>query len=297
MTEAPRKLKRILAASDLSDQAGMAIERAVELGVEHAAEVVIVHVVDEGLPKEAQSLKLTTSDHYIRGKLADLPHAKQVDVTIDIVVGRPELDILERAEIEDVDCIVVGLHNRLLDENLAIEGTLAEQIICATHKPVLIVKNKPRGRYNSVVVGVDFSAFSRTAIRAAAMLVPQANLHLVNAYEAVETGTLLTRLSDESSRMKHAAAYRARIANFVHEEMQWLAEHGVATGLDELRIHPVAVNGSPHDVLQSEAKRLKADLIVLGTHGKIGLARAILGSVSTQIINDRCADVLVVRPY
>ena len=100
MPDRPNPLKRILVASDLSDQAGIAIERAIELGVEHGAEVSIVHVIDEDLPPQVQSFLTTTSDHDIRDKIKNLPQAGRVSTTIDIVSGRPELDIVERAEID-----------------------------------------------------------------------------------------------------------------------------------------------------------------------------------------------------
>ena len=175
-------LQKILVASDLSDQAGIAVDRAIELGVEHEAEVVVVHIVDESLPDNAQSYLITTSDHDIRSKLAKNPQAEGLTKTIDVVVGRPDLDIVERAEIEEADLIVVGLHTRLLEENLDIRGTVAERIIQETHLPVLVVKNKPHGPYRSAVVGVDFSAFSVEAVRSAAVVAPASTLHLVHAY-------------------------------------------------------------------------------------------------------------------
>ena len=297
MSEMPQKLSKVLVASDLSAQSALAIERAVELGIEHGGEVIIVHVVDESLPADAQSFMMTTSDHHIRQTIGGLAHADQAEITIDIVAGRPELDVVERAEIEGADCIVVGLHSRLLAENLAIEGTLAEQIIRATHKPVLVVKDKPKGRYRTVLAGVDFSAFSRAGVRAANLLAPNAVLYLLHAFEGAASGSFFTRLSDESSRGKYASAYRERLEVFIGDELRRLAEDGAAAGRDASKVHFISEEGQAHEVLKSQAERLSADLIVLGTHGRVGVARAVLGSVARDIINDRLTDVLVVRPY
>ncbi|MFM1815083.1 MAG: universal stress protein [Pseudomonadota bacterium] len=288
---------RYLVATDLSDQAGFAIGRAIELAAEAEGEVVIVHIVDETLPENAQSFLTSTSDHMIRSNLSHLPLADRVAVTVDIVTGRPDVDIAERALIEDADCIIVGLHNRLLEENRAIEGTLGEQIIRSTTKPTLLVKNKPKGPYSSVVIGVDFSAYSRAALIAAATLAPKADLHLIHAYQPSLPRPIFRRLSDDETRSKLLAEDRARMEAFINAEMTALSSSGTVEEQDTSRMQCHSREGDPRDVLKKEAERLAADLIVVGTHARIGMQRALLGSVSTDLINDRITDVLVVRPY
>lgn len=295
MNATPDKISRILVASDLSDQAGLAIERGLELGIEHGAEVVIVHIVDESLPPDAQSYLTTVSDHDIRGKLARHPHAGEVTTTIDIVSGRPDIDILERAEIEQADLIVVGLHERLLEENLPIQGTVVEQIILGTHLPVLVVKNKPRGAYRSVAVGVDFSVFSQEALRLAAMLAPAATLHLVHAYESA--AGLLERFRDSDAGRRVVERRDARLEQYIGQEMSALEKRALARLDSRPQTDHVAMTGDAHEVLKSQAAQFNADLVAVGTHGRVGLARAFLGSVATEILNDRQTDVLVVRPF
>ena len=291
----PNTLRKILVASDLSDQAGLAIDRAVELAREHGAEIIIVHVVDEDLPSDAQSFLTTTSDHDIRAKLARHPHAEGLTKSIDIVVGRPDLDIAEAAESEQADLIVAGLHKRLLDENLDIQGTIAESIIQGTHLPVLVVKNRPRGPYRSVVVGIDFSAFSFDALSSAARVAPEAALHLVHAYQS--PSDVSARFRDTDAVARSANLRHARMKQFFSKQILAL-EQGAFDGLSEYpNVHHVCQEGEAHDVLKAQIDQTKADLVVVGTHGRIGLARSLLGSVSTEILNDRLADVLVVRPY
>ena len=288
-------LRKILVASDLSDQSGLAIDRAAKLAREHEAEIIIVHVVDEDLPSEAQSYLTTTSDHDIRAKLARNSDAESLTKTIDIVVGRPDLDIAERAVAEEADLIVVGLHQRLLDENLDIQGTVAERIIQGTHLPVLVVKNQPRGPYKSVVVGVDFSAYSVEATQSAAIIAPDAILHLVHAYQSQPN--LLVRFRDSEARARSAEHLHARMTSFIARQMATLEESAVAKLSKCPEVRHVYEPGEAHEVLKSQIIQTEADLVAVGTHGRIGLTRSILGSVSTEIMNDRLADVLVVRPY
>lgn len=288
-------LQRILVASDFSDQAGVAIDRAVELAGEHKAELSILHVIDEDLPKDVQSYLMTKSDHHLRSLMDSKPAAETITKTIDIVVGRPDTDIAERADVERADVIVVGLHNRILEENLQIQGSIAEKIIQATHQPVLVVKDPPRGRYSSVVVGVDFSAYSKEAVRAAAMVAPSSTLHLVNAYE--ENANLMSRFRDSEAGSRSLEQRAARRLSFAQKEMAAL-EDRVFEGLAKpTHVEHVFESGDPATVLAAQAESANADLISVGTHGRVGIARTFLGSVATDVLNDRKADVLVVRPY
>jgi len=54
-------------------------------------------------------------------------------------------------------------------------------------------------------------------------------------------------------------------------------------------------NGDPRDVVPATAKEVGADLIVMGTHGRRGIARALLGSVAESVLRTAPAPVLAVR--
>jgi nucleotide-binding universal stress UspA family protein len=62
-----------------------------------------------------------------------------------------------------------------------------------------------------------------------------------------------------------------------------------------VRAKGLAVEGLPHDRIVQTAKRLRADLIVIGTHGRTGLARFFLGSVASRVVATAPCPVLTVR--
>lgn len=274
-------LKQVLVATDLSDSSNRAVERALQLAAARGAELDIVHVMEEGLPAEAQAEVTATNEKAIREKLAASPFADQVKVTIDLVVGNAETDIVERAVMANADCIVLGLHNRLLTENLAIQGTLAERVIGGSGLPVLLVRNEPRDPYQTVVVGVDFSSLSDAAIKAAVLIAPQATLHLVHAYEG-------------DSDQAHMA--EQSLKKLVSDESQVFERAARQASLPELAVRTIAEQGDPRDALKIQINSRGADLLVLATRGRTGLTRTLLGSVTTDLINARLCDVLVIRP-
>ena len=55
--------------------------------------------------------------------------------------------------------------------------------------------------------------------------------------------------------------------------------------------------GDARDVINQAAKEVGADLIVMGTHGRRGVTRALLGSVTETVVRTAPCPVLTVRPH
>ncbi len=62
-----------------------------------------------------------------------------------------------------------------------------------------------------------------------------------------------------------------------------------------LRADSRLLTGVPHDAVVRAARRARADLLVIGTHGRTGLARLFLGSVAARIVTLAPCPVLTVR--
>ena len=62
-----------------------------------------------------------------------------------------------------------------------------------------------------------------------------------------------------------------------------------------IRARGLLVEGTPHDRITRAARSTRADLIVIGTHGRTGLARLFLGSVATRVLSTAPCPVLTVR--
>jgi hypothetical protein len=63
-----------------------------------------------------------------------------------------------------------------------------------------------------------------------------------------------------------------------------------------LRWTPVLRKGDPRVAILLESQRHKADLIVLGTHGRSGMSHVLLGSVAEWVLRAARCDVLIARP-
>jgi nucleotide-binding universal stress UspA family protein len=72
--------------------------------------------------------------------------------------------------------------------------------------------------------------------------------------------------------------------------------HGVRPGDPAVRVQHRLVEGDPADEILEVAKESGADLIVLGTHGRRGLGRLLLGSVAEQVVRKAPCPVVTVKP-
>jgi nucleotide-binding universal stress UspA family protein len=88
------------------------------------------------------------------------------------------------------------------------------------------------------------------------------------------------------------AEVAARIANAARGALDKLVEQNEARGV---RLTALLREGVPWEEINAVAKELDADAVVIGTHGRQGLARALLGSVAEKVIRTSPRPVVTVH--
>jgi len=135
----------------------------------------------------------------------------------------------------------------------------------------------------------DFSPASRSALKVARDLARalKAQLILCHAYEALPPYggelNIPPRLFSQIMTSAREGATR---------QIEKLAK---ATRGDGIRVATVLVEGPPATAVIRVAKRKGADLIVVGTHGRTGFGKVLLGSVAERVIGKAKCAVLVVK--
>jgi glycine betaine transporter len=138
----------------------------------------------------------------------------------------------------------------------------------------------------NILVPIDFSESSEKAAAAASALSLRtgATVHLLHAYAIpVESVGLALTVSQEY------------VLQFVKDSKELLLALA-AKQCAGVPLGPVLVeSGDPREVIVEHARRLHAELIVMGTHGRRGISRALIGSVAESVVRTAHCSVLVVR--
>ena len=189
--------------------------------------------------------------------------------------------LLQRAEEVDADLLMIGPHAR---RSLFDFGSTARAILAHSDRPVWMQGGGARP-IASVLVAVDLSKHSRRALEMAHRLASGlgAALHVMHCF--TPPGFAYTH-----SRALAGSSYvvEAERAAEEHELGQWMQEADWGT----VPVTHATVEGVPEDTILETGD--DHDLIVMGTHGRTGLARFLLGSVAYSVLRRAEMPVLVV---
>jgi nucleotide-binding universal stress UspA family protein len=146
--------------------------------------------------------------------------------------------------------------------------------------------------YKVIMVPTDGSGFDREAIRVA-IRIAERNDAQIRLVRVLATGSFFGA-SVDSERTPAAADVVRSERNRTLSELYVLAAECRAISNAEICVD--LHTGPVNDVLQGYARRNEVDLIVISTHGRSGIARLSLGSVTDSLIRHTTIPVLVVKP-
>jgi nucleotide-binding universal stress UspA family protein len=146
-----------------------------------------------------------------------------------------------------------------------------------------------------IVIGIDFSDTSMLALEEAvtqAALRPTTELHFATVIDS-DHASLVPQAQRHASLVQIADETRDQLGKTARDAVARRAQQGGGRALSfaHVRVGPVA------EQLASLATELRADLIVVGTHGRRGIRRVMMGSVAEKLVRLAPCPVLVVRPY
>ncbi len=284
--------KTILIATDLSARSDRALARAVTLAGQHKAQLIVLNIIDEDLPSSVQDRVRDATLKEIEDSLEKVEGANALSPKVEAIAGKDYRDILDHADRVGADLIVLGIHRNEAG-NKPITGTTMERVIRKGRQPVLVVPNRTDGPYKNVAVGVDFSAFSRIAIRQALTVAPEAAFSAIHSYHVPFSGFQRGRDTRNAYRDQH----ERELTQLIEEELETLIGSTTSETLPEVTFQKIVKQGETQSVIRSEVEGLQPDLLVLGTHGRVGLSHALLGSVAEDFLNNPPCDVLVVKAW
>jgi nucleotide-binding universal stress UspA family protein len=169
-------------------------------------------------------------------------------------------------------------------------GSTAEKVIRKANVPVLVVNLKPLGAYHRPVVALDLEDTARWVVELALRSLPHdvRGVSVIHAYTVLLEGHLVvSRISPRELNAYRNQCRREALSGL--QRVLELAGDGVDWRASVRR-------GDPRIAVMHEIGARRADLVVLGTHGRSGLSHALLGSVAEHVVRTAACDVLVAPP-
>ncbi|WP_421935491.1 universal stress protein [Phenylobacterium sp.] len=269
-------------AYDFSPGADRALRRATLLAKASHAAMVLAHAASDTVPGEAEGL--------LSGLAETVRSVDGVACEVRIRKGRAPETIAALSLSSGADLIVTGPPRPEGVRNLFV-GTTAGRSVKHAQAPVLVAAGVPAHPYRRALFATDLSQNSAAAAAAVRRLGLLENGWLAALYAfAAPAEGLMFRTPTTRADQK---AYMAEEAGHARRELQaFLDRSEIST--DELLAEPIDVDAA--QTVRAVARRLRADLIVIGARGRSTLETLLLGSVATALLATADRDIFIAPP-
>lgn len=277
-------MKKILVPTDFSENARQALDVAVKLAKKVDAEIVLLHVNEQINAILPVTEYYYTYDRDMEEKYLHMVHENLERMLEDVaaelglgnirtsVIGGPFTTIInDVVKTEGIDLIVMGTKGATGMKEFFV-GSNTEKIVRTAQCPVLTIHNGAVTEFNTVVVPTTLEADQKKLFEG------------LREWEAIFGGKFYLLYINNPGAYREDRDIEAR-------EKQLLQ----ATGLKNVEIYKTETfTLNEEQVIFDFAKEKQADLIVMGTHQRRGLAHILLGSLTEDTINHAAIPVLAI---
>jgi len=296
-------LKTIVVGIDFSNESEVALNQALEIARHNGAKLVLLHagaIPDEplGVPDsmaatvDAFKAELKDRLHKDRERLEELRErhdGQGAELANMVIEGFPDTAICDAVEELQADLVAVGTHGQTGLKRFLL-GSVAERVVrlCATR---VLVARPGNDVYCRILVPTDFSAGTDAVIEAALDVAgPEASIDLLFCWH------LPLMASSYYAPAASQEAVVGPIRDGIIQAAEEKAHELIAKYKDRgVKMTFSTVQAPPAYGIQEKAEDTRYDLIVMGSHGRRGVRRWLLGSVAEVTVRHAPCSVLVVH--
>jgi nucleotide-binding universal stress UspA family protein len=279
------KYKKLLVGVDGSASSIHALEESFRLAKEGTVVVAVAppFTVDLKIGAEGEIQKMLKEPcETALTKATEMGKAAGAEIIGVCAMGQPHERIVDLSESEGCDLIVMGAKGMLSLEKTLMGDTTAK-VIGYSVKDVLVVPEKATLGLGKILVATDGSEYSRRAMARA--------LDFAESYGAELDVISIVEISPEIYSIA---------PQVVEEKVQKTEEYlaGLRKQADSRGIKSkgfVRDSAEPYNVITEIAQKENIGLILLGSHGRTGLSRILMGSTAERVIAQAPCPVLVVK--
>jgi len=285
--------EKLLLATDGSQFSEGAIRESIRLAKQCSSQLSVVSVIETNpeyetiAPQLLEKAEKSTREH-LEGIEAQAKK-EGVDCTIRILEGEDSYSfITAEAAKSKTSMIIIGRRGKTGLKWLAIGSTTARVI---GHSPcnVLVVPRAAHVEFKNIVVATDGSKYSAAAA-AEAIGIAKRNSSKLTVVSVIPTEIATpTDIELDMTLREHIAEKEMHVAETNAKAVKDAAQKAGVT------VQAFVMSGKPADAVIEIAKDNNADLIILGSHGRTGLEKLLMGSVAERVIILSPCAVLVVK--
>lgn len=294
-----KNFRNILYVTEPALDQRSAIARAVTLAERNLAALTLIDVS----PLTADSALL----EHRRASLASLaePHRHRLTINLEVRTGTVFLEVIRAVLRHGYDLVIKAAENPDFLKRLF--GSDDMHLLRKCPCPLWLMRTPEKAKYDCIVAAVDLDPLRPAAeqkldrdileFAGSLALSENATLHLVHAWAAFAEGALMAR----SEGMTNAVT--------THVEQEFLSRQKLLFALGERlrqQLGAEAYNrllprfhlpkGSPQKMLPVVAEEVHADLVVMGTVVRTGIAGFIIGNTAEAVLDQLACSVLAIKP-
>jgi len=210
--------------------------------------------------------------------------AKEEGITIQALCeeGTIHEKIVDLADMENYDLIVMGKKGLSLIER-AFVGSVTERVIGYSRQDILVIPNGAKIGRRNLLVATDGSAYSEAAARKAIEIAMQSHGE-IKALSVVDvTVEFMLRAHEVYDTLV------AKAKGFSDA----IKQKALAAGI---KAEALVRDGEVYQVIIDVAKEQQADMIIMGSLGRTGIKRLLMGSTAERVLGHATFPVLIVKP-
>lgn len=311
-----KRFKNILfVLGNRTDETSPSLIRAIALAKTNQADLTLLHVLPK-LPLNAYSKKLGMSSQQLKEKvqareesrLHQLFSSLEPDLGIKTVlkVGKRYIETIRAVQSENFDLVIKEAD--AIDWFARFLGSDDMHLLRKCPCPVWLTKKDEKPDYRNIMAAVDLDpgkdkvngdALNQTILDLACSLSLSdlAKVHVVNVYDVPESGFITLWVENADKVEQELAEDERRHRQYRMEALlEELKSRMGEESYHYLSLRPHVVPGIPDRDLPKMAETIKADLVVMGTVARTGIAGVIMGNTAEAVLSQINCSVLAIKP-
>jgi hypothetical protein len=287
------KLEKLLLSTDGSEFSEGAVREAIKLAKICSSKLFAVSVIETNPEFEVLAPQLIEKEEEkTRDRLEQIKSmAEKEGIACEIIARHAESPfqaIIDEAKKNQVDMIIMGRRGRTGLRRLLM-GSVTAKVIGYSPCNVLVVPRLAEIKYQKILVATDGSKYSISAATEAIGIAKRcgASLFVISVVPS-ETASPFDIVHSEMQHEMIAQKEFQDGEKNINDLLVIARQEGVkAEGL--------VIEGRSYEAIVENAREKRVDLIVMGSHGRTGFERLLMGSVTERVVGNADCSVLIVK--